>query len=636
MRSIMFILFFLLLNTILKSQPAIDINNQSAALHFRQSLQKIQTAQSCGKHKLNLTNANDLVVGYPDPNEIKTISGDYYLDGDVTIVNRGILNIDAANFKLNGDIFIIGEGQMNVNGGNFTLIQEYIYEHKAAVIQSGTLKFSGVKFSSSGQSWNNVFADSAHYIVENSEISDGFITTVFAGKSTGTISNTYLPGEYLCFEKNVLKIKNCDMFLVWLVLSDSSYLKTSLPGDSLLNFRLENQPPHISGIAYTIEIDSCTNAMWGLISSTGSEATFSDTEFRTIGLMFNSPDSIIVSNIVNESFHTNDIINIPDRELHLINSEVHTWSFYPSSNSNITVQNCLFGELLAQDSSTVTIANSYCDGSGGYLGAFHKSFLLVISSFIKAQVISRQSGILVAAESALWGSEIDADESSAMFLANSAAAVEPQAHHSAVIFEAQCPPVEGFTNDFVTIVGTARLLHGPDIPIEFNGYGVYYSPGFDQPNWQLIEKIKTAPVKNDTLVLWDTYGRESGNYALQVTLFHSFGEPISMVSRARLEDHFTPVNSQDKTEIFSFDLFQNYPNPFNASTKFVFTLDKFSFVSLDLFDIQGRKVDNLAIGNFNAGKHSIDYLANSLPSGVYFYRLKTNEKTMTKKLLLIQ
>jgi len=81
------------------------------------------------------------------------------------------------------------------------------------------------------------------------------------------------------------------------------------------------------------------------------------------------------------------------------------------------------------------------------------------------------------------------------------------------------------------------------------------------------------------------------------------------------------------------------PNPFNASTELGFELSSPGDVSLDIFDISGRKVANLANGTFEDGVHELawdgrDNTNRELPSGIYMARLVAGEKIVTKKLLL--
>ena len=84
---------------------------------------------------------------------------------------------------------------------------------------------------------------------------------------------------------------------------------------------------------------------------------------------------------------------------------------------------------------------------------------------------------------------------------------------------------------------------------------------------------------------------------------------------------------------------QNYPNPFNPATAFHYSLDESGTVELTITDIIGRKVATLISGYQRSGNHNIlwtgrDTNGNQVPSGVYFYNLKSGPKTITKKMTL--
>lgn len=80
----------------------------------------------------------------------------------------------------------------------------------------------------------------------------------------------------------------------------------------------------------------------------------------------------------------------------------------------------------------------------------------------------------------------------------------------------------------------------------------------------------------------------------------------------------------------------NYPNPFNPATKINFSLPNDGHVSLKVFDILGREVAVLANQVFLAGRYEFDFNASNLPSGTYIYSLRTDNKTITKKMLLLK
>jgi hypothetical protein len=86
----------------------------------------------------------------------------------------------------------------------------------------------------------------------------------------------------------------------------------------------------------------------------------------------------------------------------------------------------------------------------------------------------------------------------------------------------------------------------------------------------------------------------------------------------------------------TFSLLQNYPNPFNPSTVISFNLPQSHLVTLKVYNFIGQEVASLAENTFTAGSHSLQFQANNLASGVYFYRLTAGGQSITKKMLLIK
>jgi PKD repeat protein len=98
-----------------------------------------------------------------------------------------------------------------------------------------------------------------------------------------------------------------------------------------------------------------------------------------------------------------------------------------------------------------------------------------------------------------------------------------------------------------------------------------------------------------------------------------------------------PVNIQDNDlEIEGFELSQNFPNPFNPVTTINWTLPNNGIVTLKVYDMLGREISTLVNEFMQMGRHSVEFNAASLASGVYYYQLKSNNFTSTKKLLLLK
>jgi hypothetical protein len=90
-----------------------------------------------------------------------------------------------------------------------------------------------------------------------------------------------------------------------------------------------------------------------------------------------------------------------------------------------------------------------------------------------------------------------------------------------------------------------------------------------------------------------------------------------------------------------FSLGENYPNPFNPETEISFSLPERTQVSLIVYNILGERVKTLVNETMNAGTHSVcwnsrDEAGNSVASGIYFYRLKTQSFDQTRKMVLMK
>jgi len=107
----------------------------------------------------------------------------------------------------------------------------------------------------------------------------------------------------------------------------------------------------------------------------------------------------------------------------------------------------------------------------------------------------------------------------------------------------------------------------------------------------------------------------------------TISEPVTQYFPTAIGENTTPVN---------FTLYQNYPNPFNPETNIKFDLAKSDFVSLKVYDAQGREVANLVNEKLSTGSYTVKFNAGNFSSGVYFYSLKTAGNTITNKMLLVK
>ena len=184
---------------------------------------------------------DDIIIG-DQPAETLNVSGYFYNDGDIIIINDGVLSIKNADFNLAGNIIMVNQGKAIIDSSVLNFIQDYIYHHIIYV------------------------TDSASFSIEN-------CTTSFNGYPF-CISIT---GEWLFANDCYAEFKHVDNFLTWYFFPDSSVVDITFPDeDTIFGFYFDSTLSNVGGIGYHVEIDSSTDCMWATIPLKGSDVTIND------------------------------------------------------------------------------------------------------------------------------------------------------------------------------------------------------------------------------------------------------------------------------------------------------------------------------------------------------------------------
>ena len=150
---------------------------------------------------------------------------------------------------------------------------------------------------------------------------------------------------------------------------------------------------------------------------------------------------------------------------------------------------------------------------------------------------------------------------------------------------------------------------------------------------------KSAPVE---VGHYDTYPGSGTAYqgAWMVYPFFSSGKIIGSdiatglyVLKMGTSTNITNNNGMNPDE---YSLSQNYPNPFNPMTRIDFNIPKSGLVTVKVYDNTGREVATLLNEDRSSGAYSVYFDGASFSSGVYFYSIKTDGFTDTKKMLLVK
>ena len=104
-------------------------------------------------------------------------------------------------------------------------------------------------------------------------------------------------------------------------------------------------------------------------------------------------------------------------------------------------------------------------------------------------------------------------------------------------------------------------------------------------------------------------------------------------STYEISGYLTNITNFNNEVPKKYVLSQNYPNPFNPNTRIKFSVVNKDFVSLEVFDILGKKVNTLVNKVLEAGSYEVNFDGSNLPSGIYIYKMTTNNFSESKKMM---
>ena len=83
-------------------------------------------------------------------------------------------------------------------------------------------------------------------------------------------------------------------------------------------------------------------------------------------------------------------------------------------------------------------------------------------------------------------------------------------------------------------------------------------------------------------------------------------------------------------------LLQNVPNPFHTSSVISYRIDVETEVTLHVYDVSGRRIRSLVEDVQGPGEYRISLAAADFPSGIYFYRLETGGRSLSRRMTVIR
>ncbi len=207
------------------------------------------------------------------------------------------------------------------------------------------------------------------------------------------------------------------------------------------------------------------------------------------------------------------------------------------------------------------------------------------------------------------------------------------------------------TNNLITansLISGTRLTaadEGSPLPVELSSLTASSIKEGILLEWQTATEINNYGFEIQRAIAnnnFETIGFVAGNGNSNSIKSYSFTD--NYLSNEKLSYRLKQIDNDGKfvysdvvevnsTQIpTNFELYQNYPNPFNPNTTIKFDLPKKQFVTLKIYDILGKEITTLVNETLNAGTYQKEWNPSSLSSGVYIYRLQTDNFTQVRKM----
>ncbi len=572
-----------------------------------------------------LPGPEDLVVGFPNPNEVRVLDTALEVNGDVIVLNNGRLRVQSTELRVRGNVYILNNGGVELQGSQLRFVTDFLYQRSILLRNTASLWLAGGTLDCGGYNVGCAVMDSAVLRLDASSVTNAVMTTSVTQRARMEATDCDGLGEVLLFDEAAASFLRCSALLAWLNLPAGASASMRIPGTDVLDRWVypDSVAAH-SGIGTRWAFEECVNLRWALMIEAGSDALVTDADLLAVGLMFHGPGAATVTGLVNNSALNDYALPISDRNIRFQRSRVGAWNLYALGTADLSVTNSVFGEILSMGRGNVTVTSSICDGSGGYVGSQDSSRMQFIQSSIRAPVLARGVSQWVGIQSGIQNFTPRAADNGVLALFHCTFPALPEVGPGAVaavigIDEPSQAPV----NALVPVYGTVRFLPGADVPVYFTSYWLDVLRA-DEPDAPIrVSQPSIRQRYRDTLCVWDTSPLLPGAHILRVHMRISSEDTIVLPWAVQL----TRATSVEHPGLLTVPrIAALYPQPARVDASVAVDYELPADGALDVYDALGRRVYNRTV---SAGNGTLRLDSGTLRPGVYLLRLHSREGAAT-------
>lgn len=573
--------------------------------------------------------AGDLVVGFPNPNEVREITTPLDVDGNIIVVNNGTLRLTGTQLRVRGNVYLFHNGRAEIQGGTLEFRQDFLYQRSVTIANKSALWLNTSVLNCGGYNLNVAVTDTAVLRYDASAVTAGITTTAIDRYGSIEATGSQQLGEFLWFDHSGGNFSNCTDLLSWLTLPTGSSVTATLPTTQVLgSYAFPDSAASHAGFDYRVRYSGCVGLLWGLMLESGCTAVIRDSELLAVGALFRGSGAGTVSGLVNNTSIEASRYPAQDRDVRFERCSVRVWNLYSFDTYRLGVASSIFGEIIAFGRSEATVQNSICDGSGGYVGAFDDASVLLVQSQITARVIARARGRIIALGSTINSFIPHAAENGVIALFHSTFPALPTIESGSVATVISVDePRQAMTESLVPVHGSVRFLAGADVPVHFVSYWLSAARS-SNPDLELWKSPPSIVQRyRDTIGVWDTRGLAPGEYLLTVHMRLSSDDTISIPAPVILTEGTVGVSPQNAPSAFRIE--GAWPQPVPAGMPLTVRLRGAASCTLLLHDMLGRQ-----LRRFDAAGDIVRIPTEGLVPGMYLLSARQGNAVSTLRVLI--